>query len=267
MQFFAKCGILKEDDEGKPRVKLYKDRASGMLKGDGLVYYLKQPSVGYQNPLLPGMMQCQDTDIGPPRTRQSSNQHAQEKSVQVYSRLLLVLSSFLVCSCSDVTAATSMSSHVQVDLACKILDGGPFRDDPNKVITVQPAKFEMHGDTYVPKKKKAKKKKKVVKEDKVLGWGGFDDLLPPTQVRVPRMRVLHPMPQPPQRSQTPELLVSLGVPWPSIAGTHRSVTKSQAPAEVHGSSQELSSDLLSIAAGLDSSNAQDCQTGLAMPCR
>jgi len=48
VQFFAKCGILKEDDDGKPRVKLYKDRASGMLKGDGLVYYLKQPSVGHQ---------------------------------------------------------------------------------------------------------------------------------------------------------------------------------------------------------------------------
>lgn len=45
VQFFAKCGILKEDDDGKPRVKLYKDRATGMLKGDGLVYYLKQPSV------------------------------------------------------------------------------------------------------------------------------------------------------------------------------------------------------------------------------
>ena len=45
VQFFTKCGILKEDDDGKPRVKLYKDRATGMLKGDGLVYYLKQPSV------------------------------------------------------------------------------------------------------------------------------------------------------------------------------------------------------------------------------
>ena len=72
---------------------------------------------------------------------------------------------------------------MQVDLACKILDGGPFREDPNKVITVQPAKFEMHGETYVPKKKKAKKKKKIVQEDKVLGWGGFDDILPPTQVQ------------------------------------------------------------------------------------
>ena len=50
-QFFTKCGILKDDDEGKPRVKLYKDRASGMLKGDGLVYYLKQPSVSCACPV------------------------------------------------------------------------------------------------------------------------------------------------------------------------------------------------------------------------
>ena len=80
--------------------------------------------------------------------------------------------------------AEYVGADLQVDLACKILDGGPFRDDPSKVIMVQPAKFEMHGETYVPKKKKQKKKKKVVQEDKVLGWGGFDDILPPTQVRI-----------------------------------------------------------------------------------
>ena len=50
-QFFTKCGILKDDDDGKPRVKLYKDRATGMLKGDGLVYYLKQPSVSCASPV------------------------------------------------------------------------------------------------------------------------------------------------------------------------------------------------------------------------
>ena len=44
-QVFAKCGILKEDDDGRPRVKIYRDKASGMLKGDGLVSYLKPPSV------------------------------------------------------------------------------------------------------------------------------------------------------------------------------------------------------------------------------
>jgi HIV Tat-specific factor 1 len=75
---------------------------------------------------------------------------------------------------------------LQVELACRILDGGPFRDDPNKTITVQPAKFEMRGDQYIPKKKpNNRKKKKVVKEEKMLGWGGFDDQLPPTQVQPP----------------------------------------------------------------------------------
>ena len=95
---------------------------------------------------------------------------------------------------------------MQVDLACKILDGGPFRDDPSKVITVQPAKFEMHGDTYVPKKKKAKKKKKVVKEDKVLGWGGFDDILPPTQVRDAVHAKARPSVLPPLSPSAPTLM-------------------------------------------------------------
>jgi hypothetical protein len=45
-QFFTKCGILKEDDDGKPRIKIYRDKATGMVKGDGLVTYLKPPSVG-----------------------------------------------------------------------------------------------------------------------------------------------------------------------------------------------------------------------------
>ena len=45
MQVFAKCGILKEDDDGRPRVKIYRDKATGMSKGDGLVSYLKEPSV------------------------------------------------------------------------------------------------------------------------------------------------------------------------------------------------------------------------------
>jgi HIV Tat-specific factor 1 len=43
---FTKCGIIKEDPETRlPRIKLYKDNAKGMLKGDALVTYLKEPSV------------------------------------------------------------------------------------------------------------------------------------------------------------------------------------------------------------------------------
>ena len=78
---------------------------------------------------------------------------------------------------------TEVCFDVQVDLACRILDGAPFRDDISKTLAVQPAKFEMHGDQYVPKKKPKKNKKKVVnKVEKMLGWGGFDDIKNPTLV-------------------------------------------------------------------------------------
>ncbi|KAK9833990.1 hypothetical protein WJX81_001143 [Elliptochloris bilobata] len=121
-QFFSKCGIIKDGDDGRPRIKIYRDRATGMPKGDGLVTYLKEPSVA---------------------------------------------------------------------LACNILDGSVFRDDPSKTLSVQVAKFEMRGPEYVPKKK-AKKQKKGPKAEKALGWGGFDDQVKATQVTVVLRNVFHP---------------------------------------------------------------------------
>lgn len=50
LQVFSKCGVIKEDDERRPRVKVYRDRESGMPKGDGLVTYLKDPSVSLKLP-------------------------------------------------------------------------------------------------------------------------------------------------------------------------------------------------------------------------
>ena len=39
---FSKCGIIKEDPVSHdPKIKLYRDKATGFLKGDGLVTYLK----------------------------------------------------------------------------------------------------------------------------------------------------------------------------------------------------------------------------------
>ena len=55
LQAFSKCGVIKEDDQRRPRIKIYRDRASGMPKGDGLVTYLKDPSVSikHQQDVLP----------------------------------------------------------------------------------------------------------------------------------------------------------------------------------------------------------------------
>ena len=73
----------------------------------------------------------------------------------------------------------------QVLLACKILDGAQFRPGVGAPMTVEPAKFEMHGDEYKPKKRAANKRQKklaALAEEKALGWGGFDDKLKPTEV-------------------------------------------------------------------------------------
>jgi hypothetical protein len=39
-EFMRKCGIIKEDDKGRPRLKIYRDE-EGVPKGDGLCTYLK----------------------------------------------------------------------------------------------------------------------------------------------------------------------------------------------------------------------------------
>jgi HIV Tat-specific factor 1 len=103
--------------------------------------------------------------------------------------------------------------YPSVDLACQILDGTPLRSTgPNMSVT--PAKFEMKGQQYQDAKKvpgaagqgQAKPKSKggggrggskggrgggrgrkgapgiQEKLERKLGWGGFDDLLPPEKV-------------------------------------------------------------------------------------
>eukprot|EP00884_Botryococcus_braunii_P010462 jgi/Botrbrau1/19417/Bobra.0338s0044.1 len=123
-QVFSKCGILKLADDKRPKVKVYRDKESGFPKGDGLVTYMKEPSVV---------------------------------------------------------------------LALQILDGAPFRPELSKPMTVQRAKFEMHGEQFVPKKRPNKKKKKAaVAAERMLGWDGFDDLKKPTEVTVILENLFHP---------------------------------------------------------------------------
>lgn len=122
---FTKCGVIKLDDERRPRVKVYKSE-DGSGKGDGLVTYLKQPSV---------------------------------------------------------------------DLAIQILDGTSLRDGESQKMVISQAKFEQKGKFVAKKSGGSKQRKKRVlekQEQSELGWGGFDDVAPPTKTTVVLRHAFHP---------------------------------------------------------------------------
>ncbi|KAI6648055.1 HIV Tat-specific factor 1-like [Oopsacas minuta] len=53
IELMRKCGVIAENDDGKPKIKLYRTE-DGELKGDGLCTYLKVDSVPYAELILDG---------------------------------------------------------------------------------------------------------------------------------------------------------------------------------------------------------------------
>lgn len=52
LQRFTQYGVIKPGEDGAPKVKLYRDKATNMPKGDGLVTFLYEPSVSHSGQFL-----------------------------------------------------------------------------------------------------------------------------------------------------------------------------------------------------------------------
>ena len=66
---FSKCGVLEEDYNGDPKVKMYA-REDGSFSGEALVVYFKEESVA----LAVAMLDDAELRIGDPSTRMSVSQ-------------------------------------------------------------------------------------------------------------------------------------------------------------------------------------------------
>ncbi|EEF49443.1 Splicing factor U2AF-associated protein, putative [Ricinus communis] len=87
-------------------------------------------------------------------------------------------------------ALVTFLKEPSVDLALQILDGTPLRPGGAVPMSVSRAKFQQKGDRFIPKQADNKKKKKLKRvEERILGWGGRDDV----KVSIPATVVLRYM--------------------------------------------------------------------------
>ena len=63
---FSKCGLIEEDDEGEPKVKMYA-REDGTFSGEALVVYFKEDSVS----LAINILDDAELRLGGPASRMS----------------------------------------------------------------------------------------------------------------------------------------------------------------------------------------------------
>ena len=206
---FGKCGIIKEDDERKPRVKVYRDPATGRPKGDGLVTYLREPSVGLALQLLDSTPLRYGLPVsagGLCAVREGGAQCWEELRVQ-QSRG----GAAWQCPCERliIRASTRLTPFLPAAHRPPLLPPPPLHRPtshpcpthclpsllPPQNMSVSEAKLELKGPGYVAKAagaSKKVKKRKVESQEKALGWHGFDDRAKPTEVTVVIRRMFDP---------------------------------------------------------------------------
>jgi RNA recognition motif-containing protein len=152
---FKKGGIIKQDDNGQPKIKLYKD-ASGVQKGDGLVSYLRNESVQMAVDLL------DETEIRPKfKIRVQKAEFRQKGTRQIAIRLTTV-----GMPCSAARDLPPLSGRLCVSVCLCVCAGDQYVAKPKAA-----AEKKESGDKTAEKAKKARKHM----QSKELAWDSGDD--------------------------------------------------------------------------------------------
>lgn len=165
----------------RPRIKLYRDKASGMLKGDAVVTYLKEASVQLAVDILDGSYFRWGTGRRECMCEPGCVRLAVHSRAAVAAVTCRHPCGALACGagCCCVRCSVCSCTAVPQQPSCPQLCQGPEphssmstcgrRHNSSRALSVSPAKFEMKGDKFVPKKKAGQDK--VVKKKLQVGGG------------------------------------------------------------------------------------------------